>query len=193
MYSSSARETAWNAISSLCATEPVLVADLSRLEIHELGGDQMPEPYKSLLMHEQDMTHRLQAFVGQAIHIRPLHVQHEEDTLERRVLLIGDDDGRTVEFGAIRIHLGAFAAPAREEILACRSPLGAILKAHAIGYRCHPAAFFSLCGSDFLHDAFELDVATTLYGRVNRIEDTRGALLAEVVEVLPPLAPVDEE
>lgn len=187
MQPSSTPSTALDAITDLCAREPELADEAARLEVVELEGEAMPEPYRGLLVHRADMTHRLQAFVGQPLHLRPLRVHRGEDTLERRVLLVGDDDGRTVEFGAIRIHLGAFAPAARDEIGACHVPLGAILKRHAVEFRCEPRAYFRLRGSEFLHDAFELDVATTLYGRVNRIEDASGVLLADVVEVLPPL------
>ena len=95
-----------------------------------------------------------------------------------------------MEFGAIRVHLDRFDAPVRNEILACRVPLGAILEGHAVPYRCRPQAFFRPEHDETARQAFALDVPVSLYGRYNIIESGRGedrAPLAEVVEILPPL------
>jgi hypothetical protein len=157
------------------------------LDVREVAGDELPEPYRSLLVHERDMTGELQAFAGGALHIRPLEVRRSGMLLQRRVLLVCERDGRAVEFGAIRIHLGGFAPAARAEVLACRNPLGAILRGHAMEHACRPRLFFELRGAASLPAGFHAPNRATLFGRVNRIVDGRGALLADVVEVLPRL------
>jgi len=179
--------SALEAIRNLFQSEPDLAEEASTLDIEELEGDSMPEPYRSLLVHATDMTHKLQNYARQTIHVRPLHVEEDGHYLERRVLLVTDDDRRTVEFGAIRIHLERFLGAAREEILGCRTPLGAILKQHGIVHICQPQFYFCMSGSTFLKDAFDLDCHTTLYGRLNHILNESGEKLANVVEVLPPL------
>jgi chorismate-pyruvate lyase len=181
------KSLAREAIRDLFVSEPDLAEETSMLAVDEIDGDKMPEPYRGLLVHATDMTHKLQAFSGQTIHVRPLHVDRDGHKLHRRVLLICDNDGRTIEFGVIRIHLERFSREPREEILDCRVPLGAILKHHNIAHRCEPRFYFRLSGSTFLRDAFELDCATTLYGRLNHIVNEAGEELADVVEVLPPL------
>ena len=181
------RSSALEAIRNLFASEPELAQETSILDVEEIGGDAMPEPQRSLLVHATDMTRKLQSHAGQAIHVRPLHVERDEGYLDRRVLLVTDDDERTVEFGAIRIYLERFAPAAQEDILACRLPLGAILKEHGIVHICRPRFYFRLSGSTFLKDAFELETHEALYGRLNHILDESGQPLADVVEVLPPL------
>ena len=181
------RSSALEAIRNLFASEPELAQETSILDVEEIEGDAMPEPHRSLLVHATDMTHKLQDYAEQTIHVRPLHVERNGGHLDRRVLLVTDDDDRTVEFGAIRIHLERFAPAAKEDILGCRTPLGAILKKHAIVHICQPQFYFRLSGSAFLKDAFELETDETLYGRLNHILDESGEPLADVVEVLPPL------
>ncbi|MCP3919585.1 MAG: hypothetical protein GY711_28960 [bacterium] len=180
------KNAALAAIRDLLSAEPEIAAETSILDVDEVEEAAMPEPYRRLLCHTGDMTNVLQEFVGEEIHIRPLHVEQGAETVERRVLLTGAGE-RTVEFGSIRIHLAQFDADARADILACKIPLGAILKRHAVAFRCRPRLFFRLRGSTFLRDAFGVDADTTLYGRVNDMESEHGAALAEVVEVLPPL------
>ena len=181
------RGRALEAIRLLFHSEPELAEETVTLDVEDIEGDLMPEPYRGLLVHARDMTHRLQEFVDQTIHLRPLHAEHDGHTLDRRVLLIGDDDGRTVEFGAIRIHLDALPVAAREDVVEGRLPLGAVLKRHRVVYICQPQVYFRLRGATFLADAFELDCSTTLHGRLNHIRSESGAPLAEVIEVLPPL------
>lgn len=164
-----------------------LLAHTGALDVRGVDGAALPEPYRALLVHERDMTGELEAFSRSTIHIRPLEVRRAGELLERRVLLVCDEGQRTVEFGAIRIHLDGFTGDAREEVLSCRTPLGGILRKHALDYVCRPRLFFELHGESPLPADFRVADGEIVYGRVNRIEDSGGRPLADVVEVLPRL------
>lgn len=160
--------------------------DSSSPELQEITEAQMPGPYRGLLVHDRDMTRTLEDFCGHPVHLRLLHVERIGEEFHRRVLLVSDD-GRTVEFGAILIHLQHFDDAARGEILEGRSPLGAILHAHSIEYLCRPLGYLRFHSGGPIHEAFGLPAGTVLFGRVNRIQDGRMRVLAEVIEILPPL------
>lgn len=151
------------------------------------GRPAMPEPQRSLLVHESDMTSTLEEHHGEALEISLLAHRRDEDALWRRVVLVGRESGRIHEAGAIRIALAPFASAARWEILEGRRPLGAILARHGVEYRSRPRLFFGLRStprSDVL-----LGFAgggRRLYGRRNVLETPAGETLAEVVEILPP-------
>ncbi|MHC5003607.1 MAG: hypothetical protein ACYTJ0_10830 [Planctomycetota bacterium] len=147
----------------------------------------MPPIYRRLLVHDQDMTGTLEAFVGARLHVRPISIRRSTDTLEREVLLASDGDDRPVEFGAIRIHLDRLAKQPRQRVLEGIRPLGAILNESRTVYSCAPNEYFRLPSDEVTGEAFRLDGAHTLYGRHNLIYDGHGAVLAEVVEILPPL------
>ncbi len=145
----------------------------------------MPEPYKSLLVHTADMTGTLEKFHGKAIHLETLKLEREAGCLYRQVLL-KTSENKIVEFGAIRIYLELFEGEALARVLACRQPLGGILNEFQIPYRSHLNGFLSIKADAHIRNAMKLDGPARLYGRHNRLKTPTGALIAEVLEILPP-------
>ncbi len=148
---------------------------------------EMPEPCRSLLVHNRDMTGTLERFFESPIHIEPLLVRRDGDDLCREVVLVAASNGKTrrVEAGAIRIRLAAFPEAARCAVLESRTPLGAILVEHEIPFQSHPRGYFRTTTNDFLRQAFPDDPDGTHYGRHNVLSLSDGTVLAEVVEILP--------
>src|SRR5438309_1401373 len=56
----------------------------------QLKGEEVPEPYRQLLVHDRDMTPTLEAFHGDRIHLRVLERRIEEHALWRQVVLTLD-------------------------------------------------------------------------------------------------------
>ncbi len=162
--------------------------------VEPVEPDEIPEPQRSLLVHERDMTGTLEDFRGRAPRLRLIRVQRTGDWLHRRVvLLVGDEP---VEFGSIRIHVSLFEGHALSEVLEGRLPLGGILRAHSIPYVCRPHNYFRRQSDALTEEAFALGRDAVLYGRFVSLERPDGEILAEVVEILPPFdatAPDDPE
>ena len=100
--------------------------------IEAVAGDDVPEPYKSLLVHQDDMTPTLEKFHGERIHLAVLSRQQRDDFYFREVVLLLDKSDKPVEFGAIKINLALFPPAARKEILEERRPLGTLLADYTI-------------------------------------------------------------
>jgi chorismate-pyruvate lyase len=149
------------------------------------AGD-VPEPYRTLLVHERDMTRTLENFHGGTIHLRVLSSYHEGDAYWRESVLQLDGSNRPVEFGAIKIHLDRFPEPWRAQILAEHLPLGGILNASGLGYTSRPTAYLRFTPDEFITCALHLEKDALLYGRQNALRDTAGNVLAEIIEILPP-------
>ena len=158
--------------------------DLPECEI--IDGAAMPEPYRTLLVHNGDMTSRLEEFYRAPMTLRVLHRETDGDAYRREVLLCAQDSGLPVEYGAIEINLAAFAEPLRALILEGRQPLGGLLNGHGVRYRSEPRAFLKLAPDSAMDAHFELDDAHTLYGRSNVLLGDGGLVLARIVEVLRP-------
>jgi len=154
--------------------------------IEPLDGDAMPEPYQSLLVHENDMTPTLQDFHRDSIHVHALHAEEREGSYFREVLLELDGNGRPVEYGAIKINLGLLPNDTHQEIIEVRLPLGQILFAHEVPHASRPKAYLKVKADEHITGALRLDGAPQLYGRRNTLTDTEGRPLAEIVEILPP-------
>lgn len=146
---------------------------------------QMPLPYRSLLVHRDDMTQTLERYHHQRLKLEVVHKLLDGDHLRRQVLLVGEDTGTVTEFGAICIDLSRFAGEPRRVIEACRRPLGAILEDHSIVHTCRPAAYFRVAPSAAVARIMRLNEPAELFGRRNTLLDASDAVLAEVVEILP--------
>jgi chorismate-pyruvate lyase len=157
----------------------------------EVGAEAVPEPFRRLLVHSGDMTSRLEAFHADSLWLEVLRVVEAEPTvLLREVLLRLARNGRAVEYGAIEIHLGAFPAELRDGIFAGKVPLGGLLNRSGLSYFSEPQAFFTLEPSPELYALLEVPPPALLYGRANILRRAEGTLLAKIVEVLPPAAPL---
>jgi chorismate-pyruvate lyase len=149
-----------------------------------IGGDEMPEPYRQLLVHENDMTPTLEDYHGDRIHLQVLEAVEAENVLTRQVTLVLDESDRGVEYGAISIDLDAFPAKARELLRGNYLPLGRILMDESIAHFSNPNCYFTVPADGMIAAALKVEVGLTLYGRCNVIaNDDRP--LAEIVEVLP--------
>jgi chorismate-pyruvate lyase len=157
------------------------------------AGGELPEPARTLLHHERDMTRTLERFHGKAIHLRLLSSWRMAADYGRECVLELEGTNQPVEFGAIHIALDSFPETAREQILAEHLPLGGILNQSGITYTSRPTAFFSLEPDAFITCALHLERTGVLYGRQNTLRHTNGIVLAQIVEILPPEAAVPSQ
>jgi hypothetical protein len=147
----------------------------------------IPDPQRHLLVHDSDMTTTLERFHGGVIELKVLRCWWSELSLLRQVVLVLSDTQKPVEFGAIRIDLTSIHDRPRQVILENRIPFGAILKQYLIDHECHPAAFLAVEPDDLMIRALQMKEPAVLYGRCNTLLSPHGRMLAEVVEILPPM------
>ena len=154
--------------------------------IEPVEGKDVPEPYKTLLVHSDDMTPTLEKFHGGKIHLHVLRLQLRDDFCFREVILELDGSDVPVEFGAIKMNLALFAPAARKLILEEREPLGHILRDCAVAHASRPKAYLRVQSDKLINRVLRLHGSHVLYGRRNTHFDTQNRPLAEIVEILPP-------
>ena len=146
-------------------------------------GD-IPLPYRSLLVHDSDMTLTLEHHFGGRVVLRPLSTFTSRGSYFRRVLLVQEYAGRPVEMGAIRMRLDAFGARLRNKILRNEIPLGRILRDERFSYKSEAKAFLAVTPNPEMMGVFWMREPRILYGR--RTEIIRhGTKIGDIVEVLP--------
>lgn len=155
-------------------------------EIRQIPAEQVPEPYKTLLVHHHDMTPTLERFHGDPVRLRVLRSDTREIYYFREVVLTLSRDETPVEFGAIKINLSLFPPNARKLILEEREPLGHILGSCHLVHSSRPKAFLSIQSDSLIGEALGLGQPSLLYGRRNTLSDPQHRPLAEVVEIIPP-------
>ena len=152
--------------------------------IERVEGEDVPQPYRQLLVHLNDMTPTVAAFHGQEIGLRVLGRRIQGDVLFREVVLLAGE--RPVVFGAIAIHLNEFAPEARKDIEVGHLPLGTILAKHRVVHVSCPQAFLKITANTFINDVFGLiEEPGVLYGRRNIHSTKDGAVIADILEILP--------
>ena len=161
-------------------------AKLPMPRIEAIPGDQVPEPYRSLLVHKNDMTPTLEAFHNSRIHLEVVKKDHRGGFYFREVILRLDHDEKPVEFGANKLHIGIFSEEAQEQILLEQVPLGRILKECGVKHVTEAKFFLRVEPDELICRALELETSVTLYGRKAVISDHKGLILSELVEILPP-------
>ena len=145
----------------------------------------IPEPYRGLLVHRNDMTSTLQRHHGENVELRVLQKFSTGHVFFRHIVLEGTLSGRPVEYGAIRISLRTLSEAARRQVLECRVPLGGILNACAIAHQSCPGGFFRVQSNELMNEVLGLDGPQWLYGRCNCLSNAAGETIAEVIEILP--------
>ena len=145
---------------------------------------EIPEPYRSLLVHESDMTITLERHFGGRVTLRPLSTFTVGGNYFRRVLLAQEYSGRPVEMGAIRMKLDVFSPRIRALIHANEIPLGRILRDGGVDFKSVAKVFLAITPNPEMMGVFWMREPRTLYGRQTEVIH-HGAKIGDIVEVLP--------
>jgi len=155
-------------------------------------AEEMPLPYRRLLVHRRDMTSTLSEYHGEELRLRVIERTITGDWLARHVVLEGQRSRRPVEYGASRTNLGLLDEPARHQVLKGVVPLGGVLHHHGVEFGSCPDAFFSVPSNPLIERVFGMSRSQRLFGRCNCLTDARGRKIAEVIEILPPELEVEQ-
>lgn len=161
-------------------------AGLPLPRIDRIAGTDMPEPYRTLLVHEDDMTPTLERYHGRRIHLHVVRSERNGDSYHREVVLLLNGSEQPVEFGANRVTLDLYPLAAQELILKEYIPLGTILADFKIRHTCHPSAYLELTADTLMGKELHVEQGRLLYGRRNTLRDPQGRVLSEILEILPP-------
>ena len=160
---------------------------VTRVEAHDI-----PEPYRSLLVHEKEMTPTLESAYHR-MDLRVLKYALRGAVVSRQVVLVLEGTEMAVAFCAIKIYLEHFPPEAKRLVLERKRPLGTILNSERVPHSSHPRAYIQVAADETINRALDLTHSGVLYGRRNKLIDSSQHTLAQVVEILPPAhaAPAD--
>jgi chorismate-pyruvate lyase len=151
-----------------------------------IEGDTMPDPWRSLLVHQADMTPTLRRHHGSPITLEVIEAEMSDDFVMRQVVLHRESDNRPVEYGAIGIQLERFPDKVKALIREGHLPLGGILEAEDVPHKSSPRAWFAMEADEHTGNLLRVAPGTRLYGRCNALTHPDGIVFADIVEILPP-------
>ena len=163
------------------------VRGISKLVFQEVDPREIPEPYNSLLVHDGDMTSRLETFHEDSIKIRKLSSSNDGKAYFREVLLETSELKIATEYGAIEITLQSLEEEQKKLVIQGKQPLGGILNDAGIPYSSAPKAFLKVVPDNPIVEAFGSVESDYLFGRSNEITSYNGETIARIVEILPSL------
>jgi chorismate-pyruvate lyase len=147
--------------------------------------EEMPEPYRGLLVHEHHMTVTVEHFHGDLVDVHILARVHQRDTYARKIVLKLHGSGRIVQFGIFRMDLTQCDAAVRAAIVEGKTPLGRILIEHDVLRRIEPTAYLRIRGGAAQMAWFGQTEPATLYGRLAYIH-CNGRRAIELLEIVAP-------
>lgn len=150
-----------------------------------IAGEEVPEPYRSLLVHQGHMTVSLEDYHGSAVRVHPYVIHRHGDMYGRRLDLTAVSSGLVVMTGIMIINLSFVAEDVRQEILDQQIPLGRILISHGVLREVTTGAFLEIAADDPLVQRFNLSEPKPAYGRFATIYcDGKPAI--DLLEVVRP-------
>lgn len=99
--------------------------DLARLE--EVPRDQVPEPYSTLLVHQNHMTVSMENFHHGPVGVEVLGLHDHGSIYCRQIILRTHRESAVVQFGIVRLHADRIDPRIVARIRAAEEPLGRIL------------------------------------------------------------------
>ena len=152
-----------------------------------VAPEEMPEPYRSLLVHTHHMTVTVEGFYGQPVTVTVLDAVRRGEVYGRKILLSLKETREVVQFGIIEVDLAALSEHVRAEIVAGKTPLGRVLIQNDVLRSIRPLGFYRVELDAAMCLWFGLREPQTTYGRLGVIfTGDRPAI--EVLEILAPVS-----
>lgn len=158
----------------------------SEIPEHEIiPPEEMPEPYRSLLVHEHHMTVTVEAHHGDLVDVQILERKHEGESYSRKILLTLQKTGKVVQFGIVRVDLSFCTPEVRQKIIDGNIPFGRILIEHNVMRRIEPKRYLRLTPGPKMMEWFNMDECKPVYGRLAYIHCNEKPAV-ELLEVVAP-------
>ncbi len=128
-----------------------------------------PEPYHTLLVHNEHMTVSMERFHQCSVDVRVLQHRQDGEIYAREIVLLKHGTPTPVQFGIVRFHLDYVIEPVRREIIAGEIPLGRILINHNVLRHIDLGAILEITAGPGLAQALQMPVGGVTYGRLATI------------------------
>lgn len=158
----------------------------------EVGVEEVPQPYRRLLAHNDHMTVAVEEFYQTPVNVRVLQRQMTPTHYAREILLARQTDGEVVQYGLMRVDFAYLPPQVQDEIRCERTPLGRILIEHNVLRRVQLFSLRRVELRNVLRAHFSHPNGATTYGRTALIECNQ-APAVELLEIIAPLGPSAQE
>jgi chorismate-pyruvate lyase len=170
-----------NALVHSFSNDPPLIADAEHVP-----SALTPEPYKSMLVHDQHMTVTMESYHRSKVDVQILERSRDGETYCRKILLLKAGTPEVVQFGLVRFNFQYVTAEVRDEIVAGNTPLGRVLINHNVLRQIDLGAILRITMGPQLHELFGKPAERVTYGRLATIFCNKRPAV-DLLEVTVPL------
>lgn len=150
-----------------------------------------PEPYKSMLVHDQHMTVTMERYHQSPVDVKILDRKHDGDLYCRKIVLLKHGSDQVVQFGIVRFNLSYVTQAVRDEIIQGETPLGRVLINHNVLRHIDLGAVLQMTAGPGLAESLQMRPGEVTYGRLATIFCNRSPAV-DLLEVSAPLPLVEE-
>ena len=149
----------------------------------------LQEPYNSLLNHHAHMTVTVESHHGDQVDV-VVHRHHRKqdnsgDWYVREITLQTQSQGKVVQYGIVRLNVGALAPEVWEKIESREIPLGRVLIEHNVLREVQLCELWKIVSGPKLSEYLGTQVGQVVYGRTALIY-CDGEPAIELLEVVTP-------
>lgn len=152
----------------------------------EVSINELPEPYRRLLAHNDHMTVAVEDFHRGPVDVRVLRRQVTPTHYAREILLARRSDGEVVQYGIMRVNFAFLPPEVQGKIRSEQTPLGRILIEHNVLRRVQLFSLRRVELGDVLSRHFRRPPGTITYGRTALIECNQSPAI-ELLEIVTPI------
>ena len=126
-------------------------------KVEVVSAEEMAEPYRSLLAHDNHMTVTMERFHGTKVDVKVLEEIKGGDLYARKIILTHGETGKTVQYGLVRLNFQFMNDEVRDQILERKIPLGRVLIDHNVMRRISTHALLKMTPNDELREIFGIE------------------------------------
>ena len=158
--------TAADALAELCDPFVPAAMDFSPYCV-AVQPIHIPTAARRCLAHREHMTEVLQNHHGDPMAVQVHEFKHDGNYYSRRITLTpGKENPKVVECGIVRMDFRFMPPEVRDEILARKTPLGAVLIKHNVLRWIEPLWFVQLPPGSDVMKLFGMDTSEPVFGRI---------------------------
>lgn len=157
-------------------------------KVEHVPGSTVPEPYKTMLVHEHHMTVTMENYHQSSVDVRVLESRLEGEHYARKILLTKSGTDTVVQFGIVRFDFRFVTPAVKEEILQGDIPLGRVLITHNVLRHIDLGAIVRFTAGPGLADYLQMDEGQITYGRLATIFCNNKPAV-DLLEISAPLWP----
>jgi chorismate-pyruvate lyase len=149
----------------------------------------VPEPYRTLLVHDCHMTVSMENYHGSRVEVTVIQESRYGDSYCREICLARQLDAQVIQYGIVKMNLLHVGDEIRKEVESHAKPLGRILIDHGILRQVRLLSLYKVEVGEYLARVLQLRPGKSTFGRTAIIYCNREPAI-ELLEIVGSIGPV---